>query len=151
MGAKLQTILDTLRSLGPDFAQTVQILEQNPDVFVLWAFDPQPGPSGYITNANVTKEDVPSGISVEDYLEASLKLMPASIRLVDRGVLSLGTYEAGKLVLSSDIQGLRGLLVIYSIKDGDRFWNVTYSTGADEFVLRTPIWEQSIRTFQLDG
>ena len=151
MGVKFQGILDTLKSLGPEFAQTAQIIEQNPDVFALWAFDPQPGPSGYITNANITKEDVPGGTSVEDYLEASVELMPSHIELVDQGLASVGSYEAGKLVLSSDIQGLRGLSVVYSVKDGDRFWNVTYSTGADEFVDRTPTWEQSIRTFQLDG
>ena len=151
MGAKFEAILDTLKSLGTEFAQSAQFVEQNPDVFVLWAFDPQPGPSGYITNVNVTEEDVPVGVSVEDYLEASLKGMPSQIKLVDQAVVSLGAFEAGKLVLSSDIQGLRGLSVVYSIKDGDRFWKVTYSTGADEFVQRTPTWEQSIRTFQLDG
>lgn len=149
MGVKFQAILDSLKSLGPEFTQTAQNIEQNPDVFVLWAFDRPPGPSGYITNANVTREDVPSGISIEDYLEASLKLLPSYVQFVDQGVVSLGTYEAGKLVLSSDIQGLRGLSVVYSIKDGDRFWKVTYETGADEFVERTPTWEQSIRTFRL--
>jgi hypothetical protein len=151
MGTKFQGILDTLKSLGPDFAQMAQTIEQNPDVFVLWAFDTQPGPSGYISNVNVIRADVPGGSSVEDYLDASLQLMPSSFELVERSVMSLGGYEAGKLVMSSNIQGRQGSSVIYSIKDGDRFWKVTYSTGADEFVQRAPVWVQSIRTIQLDS
>ena len=151
MGVKLQAILDTLKQLGPDYAESAKILEENPDVFVLWAFDPVKGPSGYITNVSITKEDVPSGITILDYLEAAMNGMPSHIRKIDQSVVSVGAFEAGKLVLSSDIQGLKGLSTIYSIKDGDRFWNVTYSTGADEFVQRTPMWEQSIGTFQLDG
>jgi len=149
MGAKFEAILDTLNSLGPDFAQTAQTIEQNPDMFVVWAFDTQRGPTGYVTTVNVTKEDVPSDISVEDYLEAFLNGMPERIKLVDQAVVSLKTFDAGKLVLSSDIEGLRGLSVVYAIKDGDRFWKVTYETGADEFVDRTPTWEQSIRSFRL--
>jgi len=149
MGAKFEAILDTLKSLGPDFAQAAQTIEQNPDMFVVWAFDTQRGPSGYVTNVNVTKEDVPSEISIEDYLEAALNGMPEQIKLIDQAVVSLTAFDAGKLVLSSDIEGLRGLSVVYSIRDGEQFWNVTYSTGADEFVERTPTWEQSIRTFRL--
>jgi hypothetical protein len=149
MGAKFEAILDTVKSLGPEFAQTAQMIEQNPDKFVVWAFDTQRGPSGYVTTTNVTKEDVPSDISIEDYLEASLNAMPEQIKLVDQAVVSLKAFDAGKLVLSSDVQGLRGLSVVYAIRDGDRFWKVTYATGADEFVDRTPTWEQSIRTFRL--
>lgn len=151
MGAKFQAILDTLKGLGPEYAQSAQILEEDPELFVLWAFDPVKGPSGYITNVNITKEDVPGGITIQDYLEASLNGMPPHIRMVDQGVVSVGAYEAGKLVLGSDIQGLKGLSVVYSIREGNRFWNVTYSTDAAEFVERTPTWEQSIQTFRLDN
>lgn len=151
MGVKLQSIIDTMKDLGPEYAESARLLEDNPDVFVLWAFDPVKGPSGYITNVNITKEDVPSGITLQDYMEASLNGLPSSMGVVDQGTTSVGALEAGKLVLSSDIRGLKGLSVIYSIKDGNRFWNVTYSTGADEFVQRSADWEQSIRSFELDG
>lgn len=150
MGKTFQRVVETLKSLGPDFARTAEILEQDPDVFVLWAFDTERGPSGYITQANVTQEEVPEGLTVEEYLDASIELLPSTMKLVDRGTLSLRNDEAGKLVISSTIAGVRVMAVVYTIKDGDRFWNVTYVTGADEFVQRTPTWEQSIGTFRLD-
>lgn len=150
MGAGFEAIVNKLKALGPDFAQTAQILEQNPDVFILWAFDTVRGPSGYVTNVNVTREDVPGGVSVEEYLQASLNMLPSQFTLVDQTVLDIGSRRVGKLVLSSDIEGLRGMSVIYSVQDGETFWNVTYSTGADEFIVRNPVWEQSIRTLQLD-
>ena len=121
MGVKFQAILDTLKSLGPDFARTAEILEQNPDVFVLWTVDTLRGPSGSITQANVTREDVPEGTTVQEYLDASIELMPSGLTLVDQGTLALGSYESGKLVMSSNIEGLRRISVVYTIKDGDRF------------------------------
>ncbi len=149
MGAGFQAIVDRLKSLGPEFAPAAEVLEQNPDVFVLWAYDPLPGPTGYVTNVNVTREDVPEGTSIDDYLDAAIELLPTSFDLIDRGVVTVGGSEIGKLVLSSSIQGKRGMSVIYSIKEGNRFWNVTYSTGADEFVTRSPVWGRSISTLRL--
>jgi len=149
MGAGFQAIVDRLKSLGPEFAPAAEVLEQNPDVFVLWAYDPLPGPTGYVTNVNVTREDVPEGTSIDDYLDAAIELLPTSFDLIDRGVVTVGGSEIGKLVLSSNIQGKRGMSVIYSIKEGNRFWNVTYSTGADEFVTRSPVWGRSISTLRL--
>ncbi len=149
MGAKFQAILETLRTLGPEFAQTVQVLEQNPDVFVLWAFDPQPGPTGSITNVNVTRVDVPEATTIDDYLDVSIELLPSSFEVIDRGIVNVGDYDMGKLVLSSNVQGLRGMSVVYSFRDGNQFWNVTYSTGADEFVTRSPAWGRSISTLRM--
>jgi hypothetical protein len=54
-----------------------------------------------------------------------------------------------KLVLATNSSGQRAITVAYAILDGDRVWNVIYGTGADEFVARSPVWDQSIRTFWL--
>jgi hypothetical protein len=149
MGSGFQAIVDRLKSLGPEFAPAAEILEQNPDVFVLWAYDPQPGPTGSITNVNVTREDVPEGTSIDDYLDALIESLPSSFELIDRGTVTVGDSDMGKLVVSSNVQGLRGMSVMYSFKEASRFWNVTYSTGADEFVARSPVWGRSISTLRL--
>jgi hypothetical protein len=151
MGAGFQEILDELKAQGPGFAESAQVIEQNPDVFVLWAFDTQLGAFGYVTNANITREDVPGGITPQEYLDAGLKLMPSGYEPVEQAVVRVGNYDAGKVVMRSNIQDRLGMSLMYSIRVGDRFWNVTYTTGADEYDQRLPIWEQSIQTFHVDG
>jgi hypothetical protein len=137
--------------LGAEYADMAEYLEQNPGVFVLWVVDTVRGPSGSLSNVNVTKEEVPETVSLQEYLDASVELLPSSFEVVDRGIVAMGDREAGKLVLSVSDGTMRRMSVIYVIRDGAWFWNVTYASDAGEFVQRTPTWETSIHSFWLDG
>ena len=149
--ATLPQVVKALRTLGTDYAEMADYIEQNPGVFVLWLVDTARGPSGAISNVNVTKEDVPEGVSLQEYIDASVELMPPGLEVLDQGIVSVGEREVGKLVLSGNSDTVRRMLVIYVVQDGARFWNVTYATDPDEFVDRTPTWEQSIRSLRLDN
>ena len=145
----LQASANDYKSLGPYFTNVAQTIQEEPDVFVLWAFDPLKGPSGYVTFVTITRYDVPTGTTIEEYIGLALDSIPSEMQVVDQGVAEVGAYEAAKFVLATNYGGQRAITVVYAIVDGDRFWDVTYGTGADEFVTRSPIWEQSIATFWL--
>ena len=147
--ATLPKVVEGLRSLGPDFAEMADYVEQNPGVFVLWVVDTERGPAGAISNVNVTQEPVPETVSLDDYLDASVDLLPSGLEVLERVILTLEDRDVGKIVLSGSSGNVRRISVVYIIRDGDRFWNVTYSTDPDEFVDRTPVWETSIRSFWL--
>lgn len=153
VGGDVETLLQAsasdFKSLGPYFTNVAEVIREEPDSFVLWAFDPVEGTSGVATGVSITREAMPSGTTAEELLEAALSVMPSEMKVVDQGVTEVGGYKAVKLVLATNYSGQRAITVAYAILDGDRVWNVIYGTGADEFVARSPVWDQSIRTFWL--
>lgn len=147
--AMLPQVVETLRNLGTDYAEMADYLEQNPGIFALWLVDSVRGPSGAISNVNVTREDVPETVSLQEYLDVSADLMPPNLEILEQGIVTLGERELGKFVLSGKSDTVRRMVVLYTVRDGPRFWNVTYATDPAEFVDRTPIWERSIRSLRL--
>jgi hypothetical protein len=151
VAAELPKVAEGLRMMGAEYAEMAEYLEQNPGVFVLWVVDTVRGASGTLSNVNVTKEEVPESISLQEYLDASVELLPSDFKVVDRGMVTLEDREVGKLVLSVSDATVRRMSVIYVIRDGAWFWNVTYSTDPADFVDTTLTWETSIHSFWLDG
>ena len=146
----IDLIVDRLRSLGPDFEQMAQMIEQNPTLYVIWAFDSEVGPSGFLTNMAVTTEKVPSAITIDTYLDAAEGQFPDQLQVVERDIVSLGDREAGRLVIEFNISGVIGQEVMYVVKDGNTMWVITYATGAEEFDQRLPVFEQSALTFTIE-
>ena len=42
----LQTVVEKIKSLGPEYENMATVIEQNPDMFAIWAFDSNIGASG---------------------------------------------------------------------------------------------------------
>jgi len=145
--ADMEFIISRLEALGPEYDPLAQMIEQNQEAFVMWAFDAQVGPAGFLTNVNVTRESVPAATTVDAYIEAVVKQLPSDFRVVGREMVALDRYQAGQLTLEFTVAGSAGKQLSYMLKDGRTMWAVTYSTGADEFERRRPIFEQSARTF----
>jgi hypothetical protein len=146
----LELIIEDMKSLGPTYELAAQNIKQNRSAFALWAFDARLGPSGFLTNVNVTREKVPSAVTVETYMDAATAQLPADFHVLSRELVSLGSYEAGRLTTEFSVSGPKGSQLIYIIKNGSRVYAITYSTGADEFQRRLPVFEQSARTFVVE-
>lgn len=145
----IDVIVERLRNLGPDFEQMAQMIEQNPSMFVIWAFDSEVGDSGFLTNVAVTTEKVLSAITIDTYLDAALKQLPAQFQVVDRDIVSLEDHQAGRLIIEFTISGVVGKEVMYAVKDDNTMWVITCATGAEEFDQRLPVFEQSAFTFAI--
>jgi len=145
----LDVLVERLRALGPDFEQMAQMIEQNPSAFVILAFDSEVGDSGVLTNVSVAIEGVLSVVTLDSYLDAVIKQLPSQYRVVERVIVSLDHYQAGRIALEFTVMGVRGKQVTYVIKSGNTVWAVIYGTGADEFDQRLPTFERSIRTFAI--
>jgi hypothetical protein len=147
LGQNLDAAMEQLRSLGPAYEQTAQLIEQNPTMYVIWAFDAELGGTGFLTNVNVTTEQVPADITVDDYLDAAMGQLPAEFQVVERETLSIGDLPAGRLTIEFSMSGVNGKEVVYVVKDGITLWAITYATGLDEFDARWPGFQQSAQTF----
>lgn len=145
----LDVIVNKLKSLGPDFEKTANTIEQNPSAVAIWAFDSNVGSSGSLTNMNVVKERVISAITLDTYMDATAKRLPASFEVTDRRKVRLEHYEAGQLVVQVELPSTKLKELLYVIKDKNIVWVITYATGMDEFEERLPTFEQSANTFKI--
>lgn len=145
----IDVVVERLRTFGPDFEQMAQTIEQNPSMYVIWAFDSEIGDSGFLTNVAVTTEKVLSAMTIDTYLDAALKQLPAAFQVVDRDIVSLNDHQAGRLVIEFAVPGVVGREVMYAVKDDNAMWVITYATGAEEFDQRLPFFEQSALTFAI--
>ena len=144
-----ELVVEGLKSLGPDFEQIAQAIEQNPSMFVLWAFDSEVSDTGFLTNMNVTTEKVSSSMTLDTYLDATINQLPPQFHLLEQGIVQLGDYQAGRLVWEAAIGDMAVKDLSYCIKDGSTMWAFGFSTSAEEFDQRLPVFEQSARSFMI--
>ena len=142
----VDVVVQSLRDLGPDYEQIAQMIEQNPSIYVIWAFDSAVGTSGFLTNMNITTQQVLSAVTVDTYLDAAVQQLPADFQVASRETLTLAGRPAARLTIDFTIPGVSGKEAMYVIKDGTTMWAVTYGTGAEEWEQRLSDFEQSIRT-----
>lgn len=143
----LDLILEDLKQLGPEYQQIARAVEQNPSLFSIWAFDSDSVSSGFLTNVTVTNERVLSAMTLDAYMDAGVRQLPAQFQVVDRKLISLDRYQAGRLTVEFTLNGVSGKQMMYVIKSGNTMWNITYSTGRDEFERRLPNFERSANSF----
>ncbi|BAY61927.1 protein kinase [Calothrix brevissima NIES-22] len=140
--------INKLGSHNPEVQQFVQQMQQNPLAFPIWAFDSNNSDSGLVTNVIVSKEQVNFATNLETYLQEESKQLPAQIRILDMKTGLVEGYQVGRIITETSF-GISGKQIYYFIKDGRTIWSVIFSTGADEFEKRLPIFEASIRTFSV--
>ena len=144
-GDDFQLLLERIKAMGPDFEQTAKLLESKPDLYLLWAFDSNVGQSGFMTNVNVTSEKVMSFMSLDTYVEAVLKQLPAQFKIQSRDSVTIAGQPARQLI--SEIAAYNSKQIMYILKYDNRIYAVTYSAGLNDFDERRPQFERSIQTF----
>lgn len=144
----LEVIVNNLRSLGSEFDQFADMIEQNPGMFVLLAIDPTLGANRFLTNVNVVKEQVISAITLDTYMDSAVdQFLSLGFTLIDRKIVQLDNYEAGTFVVQAETHGSKA--VDYIIKVNNTMWVITYTTSIGEFEERLPMFEQSANTFKI--
>ena len=89
------------------------------------------------------------GMKVQSFMGLTL---PTRANVVDKEIEPLDGYEAGKIVIEGTTPwGHKVKQITYSIKNDDRLWNISYTTGAKHFDMCLPAIERSVRTFKADG
>jgi serine/threonine-protein kinase len=145
----MDVILENLRKQGPDFENIAKVIEQNPDMYVIWATDSAIGPSGMMSSVTITTEKVISTITLDMYLDAAENQFPPQFQIVERELVDVAGYDAGKLVIEFEMSGVSGKEILYVIKDDKTMWIITFGTGADEFDERLPEFEKSASSFRV--
>jgi hypothetical protein len=143
----LDVIVSKMRTLGPDFEQTAKMIESNPSAFAIWAFDTKQSKSGFLTNVNIVKDRVLSATTLDAYVGAIPKNLPASVKITGQDKVNLERYEAARMTLEMDLPGVRAKELVYVIKNKNVVWVITYAAGQSDYPQLAPIFEQSANTF----
>jgi hypothetical protein len=146
----LDVILEVIEGLGPDFQYVADIITQNQDIFVIYAFDTNLAADGSTTNVNVTMAEASPDITIDDYIAAVSGQLPAVMTITDSKTLTINGYDAAWFELHYELEGSQVAQLIYAIKDGGTFWAVTYSTTESLFGEKKPVFEESISTFEIE-
>jgi ABC-type sugar transport system substrate-binding protein len=149
LSKNLDTIVSGLRNLGPDFESIANMIEQNPDIFVIWVFDSKVDANTLPTSVNIARQKVQSAVTVDAYLEALDQQLPDAFIVTDKKKVQLGSHDAGRALVEMELNGKNGIELVYVVRDLDMLWTVTYATDRSEFEQRLPVFEQSAATFQV--
>ncbi len=144
----LDLILNNLRTLGPEFEAIIQLIEQNPELFLIFVTDSNVGISGSLTNVNITTEEILSTIDLDTYIDLAVNHFPSQFNILERKIVNLGDYKAGRLLVEFQVSGIDGKELLYIIKDETTVWILTYATGKVEFAERLKEFELSALTFR---
>jgi hypothetical protein len=144
----LGVIVDKLKALGPEFESVAATIEANPAAFVLWAFDSELGSAGYLTNVNIIQEQVVSAVTLDMYLQALQQQLPSYLIISEQGKGQLDLYDSIRLVIDTEISGVKGKELMYIVKDSNTVYVITFATSLDEFEARLPAFEQAVQTFK---
>jgi len=145
----LGVIIDKLKALGPEFESVAAMIEANPTAFVLWAFDSELGSAGYLTNVNVIQEQVVSAVTLDMYLQALQQQLPSYLIISEQGQGQLDLYDSIRLVIDTEISGVKGKELMYIVKANNTIYVITFATSLDEFEARLQVFEQALETFKV--
>jgi hypothetical protein len=145
----LPVVVDALRSLGPNFIEIAATIENNPEAFAIWAFDSQMGSPGFLTNVNITREQVLSVVSLDDYMDAVSRQLGAGFEILSQEKTMLNGSEAGVFEITLQLPEVKAHELVYIIKEGNTMYALTYATHEDEWARRRPVFEQSAQTFRV--
>lgn len=146
-GKDRELLIEQMKNLGEDFAQAVQVMEQNPDLYLLFAMDTAPTDSGVLANLNIVSEKVLSLITPKTYMEVVRKQLPEQYDIQSQEELTINGRAAGRIITEWSKMNIKQ--VLYVIKDNDTIYVATFTSSPADFDTDLPLFEQSIQSLAI--
>jgi hypothetical protein len=141
-------VVKRLRAFGPEYVNTYRVIEQNANIFLLYALDSQIGGTGLLTTVSVTiNRLLPSGLIDQNQSGVALQLPRQMLTLDTRNAALY--YAAERTVAVSEAQNNRVRHLVYTIRSTNHAWVLVFSTPEDEFFPRLATFEQIALTLRI--
>ncbi|AFY39990.1 hypothetical protein Lepto7376_3833 [[Leptolyngbya] sp. PCC 7376] len=147
----LEFIATRIREINPDFEQIATMIEQNPDMFSLLAFDSEIGEQPFLTNINIISEALPSNLTIETYLDITKQQLPAQFNIVEEEFIEINSKPAVRLIIELEMAGSLVKESVYIVRGDNKAWVITCATGKEDFETRRPIFEKMANSFTIDS
>ena len=133
------------------FANDIQGMIAIPEI-VFFAFDTEFTTSARFMHIGKEALDPDTDLSMDYYLNRMMdNFTGANDRVVERQIVQLDHYPAGKLVIESKVPAGEietfVTMAIYMIKVDDTMWFITFRTGREEYIDYKEIIETSTNSF----
>ncbi len=153
-GGSIDDMLELLegadRLLGDEFDALLEVAQDNPELYKLFAVAPELMEGGVLTNINITGTPLPMELSMESILELMPESFPSSIEIDESEVIELGDYEeVGKLIIDMEILRIEQRLVLYLFLVDEQLYAITFTTSREAFKDLAPVFEQIASTFEV--
>lgn len=149
-----QQDMEMLRSIagemGQDYLPFVEVMQANPDLFVLYSVRRELNDDFTIDNMNIINEDILVDVPLADFLDITYRELPDNVEMVAQDAIEFDGQDVGRTILRSNSPEQTVQQVQYVFQgDDSEYWILTYTTGAQYFEERFPIFEASARTFRV--
>lgn len=141
--------LDKIRQEDPELAQQVEPFAQPGSPVKFVALDPDVQ-GGFATNVNVYVEEVPDGVTRDQYFEASLQKLTDAFGAPEQERVSLPGGEAVRVSYEQEIaSGRKVAIVQYILFEEGTGYVLTYSTLPERSAEYADTFETSAESFDL--
>jgi len=148
LGSDPKTLAKMLRNLGPDFAAAATLLEQNPDILAFIAVNP--GGNGVApSSVIVVSIPMPVNFSLNTLLEATVNQLPKGSRIIERSIVQIGDYEAGRMIVQTKVGSIVSEQLQYYIIQNNTVYLIGFTGAPDTFDSQVDSFEQSMQTFEI--
>ncbi len=148
LGSDPKALGTMLRALGPDFEAAAALLEQNPDILAFIAVNA--GGNGVApSSVIVVSIPMPVKFSLNTLLEATVNQLPKGSRVIERSLVQLGDYEAGRMIVQTKVGSIVSNQLQYYIIQNNMLYLVGFTGTPDNFDSQLDSFEQSMKTFEI--
>jgi hypothetical protein len=149
LGSDPQALAKLMRSLGPDFAAAAALFESNPDILALIAVNPGSGDTNPAANVIIVSIPLPTNISMETLLAATISQLPKSSTVQEKSIVQLNGREVGRMIVETRVGSLDSIQLQYYIIVNRTFYLIGFTGAPGHFDAQLPIFEQSVKTFEI--
>ena len=141
--------LDEIRKEDPELADQIEPIAQPGSPVKFVAIDPDVQ-DDFATNANVYVEEVPEGVTREQYFDATLQQVTEALGAPEQEQVTLPAGEALRLSYEQEIASGRKIAILqYILFENGTGYVITYTTLPDRSSEYAETFESSARTFAL--
>ena len=141
--------LDEIRKEDPELADQIEPIAQPGSPVKFVAIDPDVK-DDFATNANVYVEEVPAGVTREQYFDATLQQVTDALGAPEQEQVTLPAGEALRLSYEQEIASGRKIAILqYILFENGTGYVITYTTLPDRSSEYAETFESSARTFAL--
>jgi hypothetical protein len=148
----INTVVPQLTEKDPAYAKIAESLKLRGTPFLIFAVDTS-SRTDSVTYMLVANERLSRPLDISSYLDLiaqNLTAQSSLFQIQKKEVLPSNRYPTGRIIVeintleSGDIKQ-----VVYAVKNGGAIWQISFTTPADEFDQRSPVFEQIARSATL--
>jgi len=143
-------LIERLNEMGGSYAEAAKTLKDNPEMYLIYAYDTKMGSTGALTNVNVATMQLPSGITLESQMQSVIDAYEnAGFTDIEKQACVHDENECIELRAAQTVNGIKIQVLQYFVKKGVDAYLVTFGTEISEFPERYPEFSQAFNTFQI--